>query len=291
MKDKDGMKELFMIENPDRGKFWDRGFTKHPALRGPYPCIVGWEPKAQCPNTANTRGYATASQAAIHRWEQDQWSTGIRFYEDVHRACAVDGSQSRTISPTECERLLGFPEGWSAPEEDVNEDTPHQRRNSVGNAFAVPVIARLLTSLILMLCIKPTGSLALWRDDNLACPYRHDVLDDLLPAVACECQGFADLTCDFEDFLPQEWSDCLVGPDPGAGGRKNRAQRSAALGLQIGSHLSRNGLNLLVPEEIQAPPRTRGKSKEAPPPLRGLPGDPAGPAFRGHEVRERPGLH
>ena len=111
----------------------------------------------------------------------------------------------------------------------------------------------MLTSLILMLCTKPTGAWALWGDASLAGPMRHDILDDLLPAVAAKSQMYRDLTAAFDNFLPQEWTGKLVGPDPGAGGRKNRAQRSAALGLQTGSHLSRNGLNLLVSEEIQNP--------------------------------------
>ena len=60
---------------------------------------------------------------------------------------------------------------------------------------------------------------------------------------------FRDLTCEFDEYLPEEWTNKLVGADPGAGGRKNRSERAAAIGLQQGTHLSKNGLSLLILED------------------------------------------
>ena len=44
------------------------------------------------------------------------------------------------------------------------------------------------------------------------------------------------------------WEGLLVGPDPGAKGRQNRAQRAASLGVQQGTHLSKNGMEMLIPD-------------------------------------------
>ena len=46
----------------------------------------------------------------------------------------TSGSLVRRLTPTECERLQGFPDGWT----DVAADGPRYR--ALGNAFAVPVV-------------------------------------------------------------------------------------------------------------------------------------------------------
>ena len=85
--------------------FVDEGWFPHKNIVGLYPCIVGWEQKSKVPK--DPRGYDKASRLAISRWEQDYWASGIRFHEDIARVWKLDGSDSRTISPSECERLLG----------------------------------------------------------------------------------------------------------------------------------------------------------------------------------------
>ena len=59
-----------------------------------------------------------------------------------------DSSQKRVRSSTEVERLLGFPIGWTeTPDVDfMTREGEHRRNTAVGNAFAVPVIARMLTA-------------------------------------------------------------------------------------------------------------------------------------------------
>lgn len=41
----------------------------------------------------------------------------------------------RRLTPVECERLQGFPDGWTA----VNDQSDSKRYKQLGNAVAVPV--------------------------------------------------------------------------------------------------------------------------------------------------------
>ena len=161
------IRELEMVPDPDRFDFWDEGFQAHPQLKGNFPCIVGWVPKSEQPDGRNTRGFATASREALQRWKDDEWSSGIRFYEDEKRAWSKDMKTARVVSPAECERMLGFRVGWTNPgKEQTSDKTPNQMRNAVGNAVAVPVISRILFSLCLILLTKPKGVTALWRTET-----------------------------------------------------------------------------------------------------------------------------
>ena len=206
--------ELKMIEDPDRSKFWDAGWTAHPRFQLPYPCICGWERRSK--PRPDPRGFYDASREALSRWEQDHWAGGIRFYEDTARAWKQDQSESRTISPSECERLLGFPVSWTNPgSTDSSEDTPYQRRNAIGNAFSVPVTTRLLFALALSLSVPEAGAFPQWSDPNLAAPYHHDCLDDILPQVSCISQGYSELTCEFDDYMPRSGPIALSAPIQG----------------------------------------------------------------------------
>ena len=50
-----------------------------------------------------------------------------------YNSVAFSQSQVRRLTPTECERLQGFPDGWTATQSDT------QRYRQMGNAVAVPV--------------------------------------------------------------------------------------------------------------------------------------------------------
>ena len=69
--------------------------------------------------------------------------------------------EHRVVSPTECERLLGFPASWTHPgeghDEDKETETNMRRRNAVGNAFAVPVVTRILMALSMVLSADVGG--------------------------------------------------------------------------------------------------------------------------------------
>ena len=46
----------------------------------------------------------------------------------------VPGTSIRRLTPTECERLQGFPDGWTEGQSDT------QRYKQLGNAVSVPVV-------------------------------------------------------------------------------------------------------------------------------------------------------
>ena len=125
----------------------------------------------------------------------------------------------------------------------------------MGNAFAVTVTTRLLFALTLALSVPGSGALALWSDPSLPAPFHHDCLDDLLEPIHKISSDYSFLVEDFDASLPLGWSDQLIGPDPGAVGRRNRSQRAAAVGSQLGTQMSRNGLPMLIPEDNHSPER------------------------------------
>jgi DNA (cytosine-5)-methyltransferase 1 len=54
----------------------------------------------------------------------------------------LDKSTVRRLTPTECERLQGFPDGWT----DGQSDAP--RYKQMGNAVAVPVVEWIINRII-----------------------------------------------------------------------------------------------------------------------------------------------
>jgi DNA (cytosine-5)-methyltransferase 1 len=48
----------------------------------------------------------------------------------------------RRLTPTECERLQGFPDGWTEGQSDTH------RYKQMGNAVAVPVVEWLIEGLV-----------------------------------------------------------------------------------------------------------------------------------------------
>ena len=57
---------------------------------------------------------------------------------------AVLTTQVRRLTPTECERLQGFPDGWTQSQSDT------QRYRQMGNAVAVPVAEWIMRRLNLL---------------------------------------------------------------------------------------------------------------------------------------------
>ena len=76
-----------------------------------------------------------------------------------------------------------------------------KRKNAVGNAFAVPVIARLLTALVMTINFPKAGAFPAWSDPALLAPYKHDTLDDLLPEAALLAQEFQSIASRFDNFM------------------------------------------------------------------------------------------
>ena len=175
----------------------------------------------------------------------EQSETNSRFPRNAY------DKDIRIISPTEIEKCLGFPENWTRSE-DSDIDTQsgrNRRRNAVGNAFEVPVIARIFIALCACLEAPKTSAFSMWLDPALPAPYYPDVLDDVFPTALELASEYSDLTSEFDLFMGPDWKHCLVGPDPGAKGRQHRAQRAASLGVQQGTHLSQNGMQMLIPDD------------------------------------------
>ena len=64
---------------------------------------------------------------------------------DVH---AVASSTVRRLTPTECERLQGFPDSWTKFDAEGNEVTDGHRYKQMGNAVAVPVVEWIVKRLV-----------------------------------------------------------------------------------------------------------------------------------------------
>jgi DNA (cytosine-5)-methyltransferase 1 len=65
---------------------------------------------------------------------------GTETVESHHYA--MDASVVRRLTPTECERLQGFPDGWTDGQADSN------RYKQMGNAVAVPVVSWIINSMV-----------------------------------------------------------------------------------------------------------------------------------------------
>ena len=54
----------------------------------------------------------------------------------------------RRLTPTECERLQGFPDDWTRWDADGNKQSDSARYRQLGNAVAVPVVQWIAERLV-----------------------------------------------------------------------------------------------------------------------------------------------
>lgn len=82
---------------------------------------------------------------------------GRRFKENGEPAFTVtaqdrhglyDGVRIRRLTPLECERLQGFPDQWTALDQDDNPISDTQRYKMAGNAVTTNVVQAVMTNLI-----------------------------------------------------------------------------------------------------------------------------------------------
>ena len=76
-----------------------------------------------------------------------------------------------------------------------------------------------------------------------------DTLDDLLEPAQALARESKDLTQEFDLYMGPSWQDKLIGPDPRATVKQNRTQRAASLDNQLGTHLSKNGMDMFIPDD------------------------------------------
>jgi DNA (cytosine-5)-methyltransferase 1 len=68
------------------------------------------------------------------RWEEGDISPSLAPHSATQNAAVASTMAVRRLTPTECERLQGFPDGWTEGESDS------ARYRMLGNAVAVPVV-------------------------------------------------------------------------------------------------------------------------------------------------------
>ena len=87
-----------------------------------------------CPETgAHVPEVAFCLAATSGRHTGTDWSRSYISYED----------EVRRLTPTECEKLQGFPDSWTVPNEDFHlseDDIDTLRYHAIGNAVSVPVV-------------------------------------------------------------------------------------------------------------------------------------------------------
>jgi len=70
-------------------------------------------------------------------------TSGRHTGTDWSRSYISYHNEVRRLTPTECERLQGFPEGWTLPDEDFHlsdDEIDTLRYHAIGNAVSVPVV-------------------------------------------------------------------------------------------------------------------------------------------------------
>jgi DNA (cytosine-5)-methyltransferase 1 len=88
--------------------------------------------RQQVPGVVEIVGPLTASGMSRAR--------GTETVESHHYA--MDSSVVRRLTPMECERLQGFPDGWTDGQADSN------RYKQMGNAVAVPVVSWIVNAMV-----------------------------------------------------------------------------------------------------------------------------------------------
>jgi DNA (cytosine-5)-methyltransferase 1 len=96
---------------------------------------------AETVSTVSARDYKSASDLVV--WEMSHSNEAVResggISSTLQQRMGTGGNQVpligiRRLTPTECERLQGFPDGWT----DGQSDSARYRQ--LGNAVAVPVV-------------------------------------------------------------------------------------------------------------------------------------------------------
>jgi site-specific DNA-cytosine methylase len=95
------------------------------------PGSAGKLPQTNNTHTLRTptryRNNRNVSGAVMASWSKGIW--GDRILQVV-----LDNGRPRKMTPLECERLMGFPDGYT---EDFSD---HQRYRMLGNSMPVPVV-------------------------------------------------------------------------------------------------------------------------------------------------------
>lgn len=124
--------------------------TSYAASHDVAPCLQEREWKGQ--DTAVTRPLIYRKTTRAHhgddweRWEHTEAANTLDAEGNVTRTSHAVASEMavRRLTPVECERLQGFPDGWTDDQKDTH------RYRQLGNAVAVPVVAWLARRIVAM---------------------------------------------------------------------------------------------------------------------------------------------
>ena len=75
-------------------------------------------------------------------WAESEVKNALRANASKSSHAVVEQSVVRRLTPTECERLQGFPDNWTEGQADSH------RYKQMGNAVAVPVVSWIIERLI-----------------------------------------------------------------------------------------------------------------------------------------------
>lgn len=101
------------------------------ALQAHQPSVQSHHAQLFVAQTFDTYNQTTSSRAQTLRSGTDMDKMGVVFIPTVRR-----------LTPTECERLQGFPDGWTEGQADSH------RYKQLGNAVAVPVVEWIISRLV-----------------------------------------------------------------------------------------------------------------------------------------------
>ena len=82
-----------------------------PSGKTPIPMRGRISTQEQMPNISS--GHKLIFNTGKRARAAENWPSGVRFHEPIHMV--YRGHESRTLSATEYEKLLGFREDWSNP--------------------------------------------------------------------------------------------------------------------------------------------------------------------------------
>jgi len=75
-------------------------------------------------------------------WAESEVKNALRANASKSSHAVTSHSTVRRLTPTECERLQGFPDGWTEGQADSH------RYKQMGNAVAVPVVSWIIERLV-----------------------------------------------------------------------------------------------------------------------------------------------